>query len=97
MKNPGLLTEVFLTKRCPFCLFFSFAFSQVELVNDFSPIHCFALLAQASVYFVPSISHCCTEGIVLIFLFWVITNANVQIDISSGTVQTLGQQVLKCC
>lgn len=100
-----------MTKWCPFCLFFFakrkityFAFSQAGLVAGFSFIHALLCLHrwQCST---PGVSVFHSQQISLLyrgdFLFvqgnHTQRNANVQINISCGTVQTLGQQVLQGC
>lgn len=88
-----------MTKWCPFCLFFFckdendfFRFSRRQDWSTVSASYMLRFactggnaLLQASVYFIPNRSHCCTEGI---FLFvqsnHTQRNANVQIAISCG-------------
>lgn len=90
-----------MTKWCPFCLlynnFFCFLLDRTGWWGSASYMLCFACtggnaLLQASVYFIPNRSHCCTEGI--FFLFRVNhaqRKANVQKStFSRGTVQTAG-------
>lgn len=97
-----------MTKWCPFCLlynnFFCFLLDRTGRWGSASYMLCFACtggnaLLQASVYFIPNRSHCCTEGI--FFLFRVNhaqRKANVQkIDIFAWNGTNSRPGVLWCC
>lgn len=81
----------------------SFAFSQAGRVDGFSFIHallCFACtggnaLLQASVYFIPNRSHCCTEGI--FFLFRVIILRELLMYKSPFCVERYEHQASRYC